>query len=70
MAERVPWPLLNLDEKSYLRDTKQDAYIRVELDTEEFPAENERERGNLYINSEGQGLCPYCLTGTLFAGYW
>jgi len=69
MGERVPWPLLNLDEKDY-GSRKQDAYTRVELETEEFPAENERVRGNFYINSEGKGLCPYCLTGTLFAGYW
>ncbi len=66
-AEREPWPLLNIDEKDYC-GKKQDAYTRVELDTEEFPAE--RKRGNLYINSEGKGLCPYCLTGILFAGYW
>jgi len=64
---REAWKLLNLSEEGY--SGKQEAYKLVMLDTEEFPPQAERVRGDFYINSEGKGLCPYCLTGKLEASW-
>ena len=68
VGERELPPLLNLSEEGY-GGTKQDAYKYVMLDTDEFPIALDRVRGNFYVNSDGKGLCPYCLSEILQAGW-
>jgi hypothetical protein len=48
---------------------KQKAYEIIEMPTEEFPVEGERQSGKFYITPEGKGLCPVCQSGML-KGLW
>ena len=66
---REPWPLLELTDENYVGAKRSASAVYQWVNTEEFPVESVR--GNFYVNSEGEGLCPYCLKGKLFATtYW
>lgn len=55
VAAREPWPIANLCEYQWVV-------------TDEFLTSDTQQRGIFYIDAAGNGLCPYCLTGTL-AGF-